>query len=61
MIKKEDTWIVYFDKYTLQPYGAISSKDLKNWEDTSDQISLPKGIRHGSVFTITEAELNKLK
>lgn len=61
VIKKEDTWIVYFDKYTLHQYGAISSKDLKNWEDISDQISFPKGIRHGSIFTITEAELNKLK
>ena len=59
-LKLGNTWIVYFDKYTEHKYGAIQSADLKTWTDVSDKISLPKGIRHGSIFTITEVELSKL-
>ncbi len=55
-----DKWIVYFDKYRDHKYGAISSTDLKNWTDLSDQLVLPNGIRHGTVFKITQAEFKKL-
>lgn len=58
--KKDNQWIVYFDKYTLHQYGAISSSDLLTWKDISDQIQLPKGIRHGSILMISEEELKKL-
>ncbi|WP_184543188.1 glycoside hydrolase family 43 protein [Mucilaginibacter sp. FT3.2] len=54
-------WMVYFDKYMDHKYGAITSTDLKNWTDISDQISLPIGIRHGTILKITPAELAKLK
>ncbi|MFD2288297.1 family 43 glycosylhydrolase [Pedobacter petrophilus] len=53
-------WLVYFDKYRDHKYGAILSSDLKNWKDVSDQISLPKGLRHGTILTIKPSELNKL-
>ena len=49
-------WIVYFDKYRDHKYGAVSSNDLKNWTDISDQISMPVGIRHGTVFTISKED-----
>jgi hypothetical protein len=60
-LKIGNTWLVYFDKYTQQQYGAISSKDLKNWTDVSEKITLPKGIRHGSILQISAKELNLLK
>jgi beta-xylosidase len=53
-------WIVYFDKYRDHRYGAITSTDLKNWTEISDKISLPKGIRHGTILKITKQELDKL-
>lgn len=53
-------WIVYFDKYREHKYGAVESTDLKNWKDVSGSISLPKGIRHGSVFQISKKELQVL-
>lgn len=56
-----DKWIVYFDKYTQHKYGAVTSTDLKNWTEISDQISLPKGIRHGTILKITPDELAKLQ
>ncbi len=58
-VKIGDEWVVFFDKYRNHEYGAVASTDLKNWKDISNRISLPKGIRHGTVFTITSAEFKQ--
>lgn len=65
-LKLNNTWIVYFDKYRDHKYGAIQSTGpiaigLNNWTDISEKISLPKGIRHGTIFTISKEEFEKLK
>ena len=59
-VKIGNQWVVFFDKYRNHQYGAVASTDLKNWQDVSDKISLPKGIRHGTIFTISQAEFNTL-
>jgi beta-xylosidase len=59
-LKLGNKWLVYFDKYTSHAMGAVQSEDLKNWEDISDKISFPKGMRHGTIFKVTKAEFEKL-
>ena len=59
VIKLDKKWIVYFDKYTEGKYGAVMSTDLVNWIDISNEISFPKGTRHGTVFSISKAEFYK--
>jgi hypothetical protein len=59
VVKIGEEWIVFFDKYRNHTYGAVSSVDLKNWTDISNKISLPKGIRHGTVFTISRNEFEQ--
>lgn len=61
VLRKGKQWIVYFDKYTAHQYGAVVSTDLKYWTDISDQLNMPKGIRHGTVLKISEEELQKIK
>ena len=60
VLKQGNQWIVYFDKYREHQYGAITSTDLIHWTDISDKLVMPKGIRHGTVFTITQKELMQL-
>lgn len=60
VLRMGDKWIVYFDKYREHKYGAVQSTDLINWTDVSDKIVLPKGIRHGSIFRVSNAELQPL-
>lgn len=60
-VKIGDEWVVYFDKYRNHQYGAVSSKDLEHWTDISAKISLPAGIRHGSIFKVRREEYAKLK
>lgn len=59
-IKINGKWVVYFDKYMDHKYGAVTSADLKNWEDISGKISFPEGIRHGTVFAITQNEFEQI-
>lgn len=57
-LKIDNSWIVYFDKYTAHKYGAVLSDDLKQWTDISEKISFPAGVRHGTAFTITKKEFD---
>lgn len=59
VLKIGNEWIVYFDKYRDHKYGAIASTDLKSWIDVSDKIDMPKGLRHGTVFTISQQEFDQ--
>ncbi|WP_240628054.1 glycoside hydrolase family 43 protein [Terrimonas sp.] len=60
VIKINGKWVVYFDKYMDHKYGAVTSADLKNWEDISGKISFPEGTRHGTVFAITQNEFEQI-
>ena len=60
VLQKGDSVLVYFDKYTEHKYGLIVSTDMKTWVEHSDKLSMPKGIRHGTVLTITKKELQHL-
>ena len=61
ILRLSGQWVVYFDKYSEHKYGAVVSPDLKSWTDISEQIETPKGMRHGSIFSVTTKELEKLK
>jgi hypothetical protein len=52
---------VYFDKYRDRKYGAVRSKNLTDWEDVSDLVSFPAGVRHGSVLKVPGKILEKLQ
>lgn len=56
-----DEWVIYFDQYRKGSFGALKSRDLVNWEDISDSISFPDGIRHGTVFKVSQKELLNLR
>ncbi len=55
-----DYLYVYFDKYRDHKYGAVRSRDGVSWEDVSDQVSFPKGTRHGTAFAVKKKVLEKL-
>jgi hypothetical protein len=55
-----DEWVVYYDEYTRHKMGAVRSKDLKKWEDISDQLAFPEGTRHGTIFKVDKKILEDL-
>lgn len=55
----DDVLYIYFDKYRDHRYGAVRSTDHgKTWEDISEQVTFPKGTRHGTAFAV-DAKLVK--
>jgi beta-galactosidase len=61
-VKIGEWWVVYFDHYVKpQYYGAVRSKDLKVWEDVTEGVRVPEGMRHGTVFRVDGAVVEKLK
>ena len=56
-----DALYVYFDKYRNHRYGAVVSRDHgQTWEDISDRVSFPEGIRHGTAFKVSKEVLEQL-
>ena len=53
---------VYFDCYTKRRYGAVRSEDRgKTWQDVSDEVSFPKGVRHGTAFAVERKIVEALR
>ncbi len=59
-LKIGDEVILYFDAYTKHRYEALSSRDLRKWQDVTGKLSMPKGIRHGTAFEVPAAVVKAL-
>jgi len=51
----KDELRVFFDRYRDKQYSAIATRDMNNWYDISDRISIPEGARHGSFIRISKS------
>lgn len=52
-LEVDDYVYVYFDKYRDHKYGAVRSKNMKEWEDVSDKVTFPNNARHGTAFKLS--------
>jgi hypothetical protein len=55
VIQVGERWLVYYDKYNKGGYGAVETTDFKTFKPVN--VSLPKGIRHGTVFAVPSTAL----
>ncbi|MFT3870291.1 MAG: glycoside hydrolase family 43 protein [Nibricoccus sp.] len=51
-IKVGDNFVVFYDCYRDKHYGAVRTKDFKTWEDVTDKIKIPAGVRHGTIIEV---------
>jgi len=51
-IKVGDSFVVFYDCYRDKHYGAVRTKDFKTWEDVTDKIKIPAGVRHGTIIEV---------
>jgi hypothetical protein len=52
--------IVLFDAYTRHRFEGVKSRNLKDWTPVTDELQMPPGARHGTVFTVPEKILKGL-
>jgi hypothetical protein len=51
--RRDGTWVLIFDHFLEDRYGAVSSRDGLAW--TPADIRVPPGARHASVLTLSSA------
>lgn len=55
-----DKYYIYFDAYGDKVYGAVSTKDFVHFNDETENISVPEGHKHGTIFKVPQNILNGL-
>ncbi|MDN3669357.1 glycoside hydrolase family 43 protein [Echinicola jeungdonensis] len=61
VIKEDGKWIIYYDSYGSKTYEAVATENFESFTNIADQVSLPEGHKHGTISTISEDVLEKLK
>ncbi|MBS7564900.1 glycoside hydrolase family 43 protein [Mucilaginibacter sp. Bleaf8] len=59
--KAGNKWLIYYDSYRLKRYGAMSTTNFKTFTDVSNQVSVPEGHKHGTIFKVSKQTLNNIK
>ena len=64
-VKVGDSYMVYFEAYMKKHYCAMRSRDLKTWEDVTDQVQFinpgtPERMKHGSVTAVPRSLIEAL-
>ena len=58
--KVGDDYLIYFDVYKKKIYGAMRTKDFRNFTDVTEEVSIPVGHKHGTIFTAPESVVKAL-
>ncbi len=58
--KVGDEYYVYFDVYRKKIYGAMRTKDFMTFIDETNQVNVPKGHKHGTIFKAPQATVQAL-
>lgn len=59
-LKLGDEWIIYYDQYHPQEYGAVSTRDFQTFTPIPERISVPATHKHGTIVEISREELQRL-
>jgi hypothetical protein len=53
--KVGNDYLIYFEFYKDKKYGAVKTRDFKTFTDATNEVTLPKGHKHGTIFTVSKA------
>ena len=57
VLKIADWWYVCYQKHR---YGAMRTRDFEQWENVSDQLKVPEGMRHGTALSVSQTVFEAL-
>ncbi|GAB3917657.1 glycoside hydrolase family 43 protein [Larkinella terrae] len=60
VVKVGKDWLIYFDSYQNKTYDAVRTRDFRTFTAISDQIAVPEGHKHGTIFKVKKRILNEL-
>lgn len=53
-------WIIYFDQYHPQMYGAVSTTDFKTFTPIPQRISTPSDHKHGTILKVKRSVIDNI-
>lgn len=59
-IQLGDEWIIYYDQYHPQEYGAVSTHDFLTFTPIPERISVPANHKHGTIVKVSQKQLNAI-
>jgi hypothetical protein len=59
-LKVGDDWLIYYDAYRKNIYGAVSTRDFKTFKDVTSEVSVPEGHKHGTAIKVPREILDGL-
>lgn len=60
VVKVNDAYLIYYDDYGNKKYGCSRTTDFKTFENISDEVSLPEGHKHGTIFKAKQSVVDAL-
>ena len=60
--KADASATIYFDVYERGQYGAVRAASMRGpWTEASHELSMPRGVRHATVFRVPKAQWQRLR
>ncbi len=59
--KVGEDYLIYFDEYREFTYGAVKTRDFIHFQNISEEVSVPKGHKHGTIFMASSSIVDKMK
>jgi len=56
-----EKYLIYFDEYQKFKYGAVETKDFIHYTNITNEISVPQGHKHGTIFKAPASFIEDLK
>jgi hypothetical protein len=60
LLRVGDQWLLYYDAYTRHQYEGLKTQNFSEWTSITKQLKMPKGVRHGTPFPVSEKILQKV-
>lgn len=60
VVKLGDEYWIYFDAYREKIYGAVKTKDFITFTDETQNVSVPKLHKHGTIFKASARVIDEL-
>jgi hypothetical protein len=62
LVKVGGDWVVYYDHYRAPRarYEGVKTSDWVHWTSVNDRMKFPDAAKHGSFFTVSDAEAERL-
>ncbi len=58
--KVGEDYLIYFDEYREFTYGAVKTRDFIHFQNISEEVSVPKGHKHGTIFMASSSVVEKM-